>query len=322
MDTHSRTRNETKLEGRREQLKHRRKKNIHFDILDGGRICTKACEHGRHEPRLGRSTSPGLAAQRRRSRHGDGGSRGLAVGASSSNPRGRCRRTEIYKEIVDLEREQHKEAQHLQKQQHDAEQKLQRTQHLQDATKDLQESSKEADRDLMDARTERFQNLMMVSSLFLSGCFTLAVEGTLPEDPGTVFGGRCALVDVYYFLLAISIGLNWVTIMCSLRITSRISDYMQKVNPDALLKCRIYSSRPTHESQQKIGHAQTTGSLAEPTVDRTQAHESLEHGTFGSSTEFTKSLKEPIIKMWNRCTAAGKLDLIDEYLFAATAFRD
>ena len=197
---------------------------------------------------------------------------GLAVGAKfleSSGPLSQNRN--LHKEIVDLEREQHKEAQHLQKQQHDAEQKLQRTQHLQDATKDLQESSKEADRDLMDARTERFQNLMMVSSLFLSGCFTLAVEGTLPEDPGTVFGGRCALVDVYYFLLAISIGLNWVTIMCSLRITSRISDYMQKVNPDALLKCRIYSSRPTHESQQKIGHAQTTGSLAEPTVDRTPA---------------------------------------------------
>lgn len=102
-------------------------------------------------------------------------------------------------------------------------------QHLQDVTNELREAQKEADRDLMDSRTERFQNLMTVSSLLLAGCFTLAVEGVLPEDPGQMPVFDMNVVEVYYTLLAAALGLNWITILCSLRITDRISRYMAKI---------------------------------------------------------------------------------------------
>ena len=65
---------------------------------------------------------------------------------------------------------------------------------------------------------------------FLAGCFTLAVEGTLPAEPGNepIFD-YFDLTECHYFLLAMALGLNWVTILCSLRITDRISRYMEKV---------------------------------------------------------------------------------------------
>ena len=70
---------------------------------------------------------------------------------------------------------------------------------------------------------------MTVSSLLLSACFALAFEGTLPEDTGRepIFD-YFTIVELHYSLLAVALGLNWVTIRCSLIITDRISQYMEK----------------------------------------------------------------------------------------------
>ena len=152
---------------------------------------------------------------------------GLTIASSASQL---YQSTRIQTESIGKGEAYHKAEINLAKEQHKESLELERQQHLQDATKDLREASKEADRDLLDTRTERFQNLMTVSSLFLAGCFTLAVEGKLPEDPGTdpIFGAF-EMVELHYLFLGLAIGLNWVTIMCSLRITSRISIYMEKV---------------------------------------------------------------------------------------------
>ena len=48
----------------------------------------------------------------------------------------------------------------------------------------LREQDREADHDLWEQRTERFQMLMTVSGLLISGGFALAVEGQLPTEPG------------------------------------------------------------------------------------------------------------------------------------------
>ena len=56
--------------------------------------------------------------------------------------------------------------------------------HFEGILSDLREQDREADHDLWEQRTERFQMLMTVSSLLISGGFALAVEGQLPPNTG------------------------------------------------------------------------------------------------------------------------------------------
>ena len=56
--------------------------------------------------------------------------------------------------------------------------------HFEGILSDLREQDREADHDLWEQRTERFQMLMTVSSLLISGGFAMSVEGQLPPDPG------------------------------------------------------------------------------------------------------------------------------------------
>ena len=65
---------------------------------------------------------------------------------------------------------------------------------------------READRDLWEQRTERFQMLMTVSSLLISGGFALAVEGQLPSTPGCLDDGcQLEVLAVDYLHLASSL---------------------------------------------------------------------------------------------------------------------
>ena len=83
----------------------------------------------------------------------------------------------------------------------------------------------------------------------MAGCFTLAVEGSLPEDPGQLpIWPYFNIVELHYTLLAMALGLNWVTIMCSLRITDRISRYMGQIQEKQqdILKGKSSAQRRCH----------------------------------------------------------------------------
>ena len=101
----------------------------------------------------------------------------------------------LQQQSMALDARQHRQGLWREKQQHEASM-LQEAQlhsealrvdqrlHFEGILATLREQDREADHDLWEQRTERFQMLMTVSSLLISGAFALSVEGQLPTDPG------------------------------------------------------------------------------------------------------------------------------------------
>ena len=148
----------------------------------------------------------------------------------------------LHKENIDQDREHHREAlqkaqrQHLEgiRQERRLYQQARRVDHrlhFEGILADLREQDREADRDLWEQRTERFQMLMTVSSLLISGGFVLVVEGQLPPTSGCLVelrNGSCQfeVAALHYFLLAWGFGCELCVIMGCLALTSRFAEFM------------------------------------------------------------------------------------------------
>ena len=174
-----------------------------------------------------------------------------AVGISVANT---IRDRQQFKEKERLEREQHDAAIKLAQRQHEEEKKLAKQiylvdkfseveQHFQQLNADLLAAAKESERDMWDQRNQQFSNIVVATTIIMTGLITVSVQGILPA-------GLSEFILVSYAIAnSMSMGLLVVCAVLCLEIVLRASNFM-------FLRTREYSKsvRNAVSKTEKIIH--------------------------------------------------------------------